>query len=129
MNTYKSSDLTHNRAKVLRDAKVDGAIIQQLETNGNLRCEFILTRPSGSPVPAHKQLLAAVEQVRTSTYLALELKRKLGIEEHGECEYVSDGRLDNLVDVLNYLPERVSMLTSKLNEVLVDIEECLAKRV
>ncbi len=44
MKTYKSSDLTHKRAEVLTEAKVNGVIIQQLETNGNIRQEFVLTK-------------------------------------------------------------------------------------
>jgi|GEM_PF-2608352 len=42
MKTYKSSDLTHKRAEVLKEAKESGVIIQQLETNGEVRREFIL---------------------------------------------------------------------------------------
>ena len=42
MKTYKSSDLTHKRAEVLKEAKANGVIIQQLETNGVVRQEFVL---------------------------------------------------------------------------------------
>ena len=42
MKTYKSSDLTHKRAEVLEAAKKGAVVIQQLETNGNVREEFIL---------------------------------------------------------------------------------------
>ncbi|NRA79345.1 MAG: hypothetical protein HRU18_14145 [Pseudoalteromonas sp.] len=42
MKKYKSSDLTHKRAEVLKEAKANGVIIQQLETNGAVRCEFLL---------------------------------------------------------------------------------------
>ena len=42
MKTYKSSDLTHKRAEVLKEAKANGVIIQQLETNGAVREEFVL---------------------------------------------------------------------------------------
>ena len=42
MKTYKSSDLTHKRAEVLEEAKLNGVVIQQLETNGKVRCEFLL---------------------------------------------------------------------------------------
>lgn len=42
MKTYKSSDLTHKRAEVLKEAAKNGAIIQQLETNGQVRKEFVL---------------------------------------------------------------------------------------
>lgn len=42
MKTYKSSDLTHKRAEVLKEAKANGVIIQQLETNGEVRGEFVL---------------------------------------------------------------------------------------
>jgi len=42
MKTYKSSDLTHKRAEVLKEAKENGVIIQQLETNGEVRAEFII---------------------------------------------------------------------------------------
>lgn len=42
MKKYKSSDLTHKRAEVLREAKASGVIIQQLETNGAVRQEFYL---------------------------------------------------------------------------------------
>lgn len=42
MKVYKSSDLTHKRAEVLKEAAENGVIIQQLETNGNIRQEFVL---------------------------------------------------------------------------------------
>jgi hypothetical protein len=42
MKTYKSSDLTHKRAEVLKEAKANGVIIQQLETNGEVRQEFVI---------------------------------------------------------------------------------------
>jgi len=42
MKTYKSSDLTHNRAEVMREAEKNGVIIQQRETNGVVRQEFIV---------------------------------------------------------------------------------------
>jgi len=42
MKTYKSSDLTHKRAEVLEAARKGAVVIQQLETNGNVRDEFVL---------------------------------------------------------------------------------------
>lgn len=45
MKTYKSSDLTHKRAEVLKEAKANGVIVQQLETNGEVRQEFVITTP------------------------------------------------------------------------------------
>jgi len=42
MKKYKSSDLTHKRAEVLKEAELNGVIIQQLETNGKVRKEFVL---------------------------------------------------------------------------------------
>ncbi len=42
MKKYKSSDLTHKRAEVLKEANARGVIIQQLETNGDVRREFVI---------------------------------------------------------------------------------------
>ena len=42
MKTYKSSDLTHKRAEVLKEAKANGVIIQECNTNGDVRQEFVL---------------------------------------------------------------------------------------
>ncbi len=42
MKTYKSSDLTHKRAEVLKEAKANGVIIQERNTNGEIRQELIL---------------------------------------------------------------------------------------
>ena len=42
MKKYKSSDLTQKRAEVLNEAAKNGVIIQQLETNGKVRREFVL---------------------------------------------------------------------------------------
>ena len=42
MKKYKSSDLTHKRAEVLKEAKVNGVIIQECNTNGDVRCEYLL---------------------------------------------------------------------------------------
>lgn len=42
MKAFKSSDLTHKRAEVMREAKANGVIIQELNTNGEVRCEYVL---------------------------------------------------------------------------------------
>lgn len=42
MKTYKSSDLTHKRAEVLKEAKINGVIIQECNTNGEVRQEYLL---------------------------------------------------------------------------------------
>ena len=44
MKTYKSNDLTHKRAEVLKEAKANGVIIQECNTNGDVRCEYVLMR-------------------------------------------------------------------------------------
>lgn len=42
MKAYKSGDLTHKRAEVMKEAAINGVIIQELKTNGEVRQEFIL---------------------------------------------------------------------------------------
>ena len=42
MKTYKSGDLTHKRAEVFREAEVNGVIIQQCRTNGEVISELVL---------------------------------------------------------------------------------------
>ena len=42
MNIYKSSDLTHKRAEVMREAEKHGVVVQMLETNGKVRKEFVM---------------------------------------------------------------------------------------
>ena len=42
MKTYKSSDLTHKRAEVLKEAKANGVIIQECNTNGEVRQSYVL---------------------------------------------------------------------------------------
>ena len=41
MKTYKSSDLTHKRAEVFKEVETNGAIIQQCNTNGDVKQEFV----------------------------------------------------------------------------------------
>ena len=43
MKTYKSSDLTHKRSEVLKEAKARGVIIQECNTNGEVRFEYVIT--------------------------------------------------------------------------------------
>lgn len=43
MKKFKSSDLTHKRAEVLKEAKANGVIIQECNTNGDVRCEYVIT--------------------------------------------------------------------------------------
>jgi hypothetical protein len=50
MKTYKSSDLTHKRAEVLKEAKLNGAIIQERNTNGEVRCEYVLISNTESAI-------------------------------------------------------------------------------
>lgn len=42
MKKYKSSDLTHKRAEVLKEARENGVIIQELRTNGEVIGELVL---------------------------------------------------------------------------------------
>ncbi len=42
MKTYKSRDLTHKRAEVMREAEKNGVIIQECRTNGDVRQEFVV---------------------------------------------------------------------------------------
>ena len=42
MKTYKSSDLTHKRAEVFAEARESGVIIQECNTNGDVRCEYVI---------------------------------------------------------------------------------------
>jgi len=42
MKTYKSSDLTHKRAEVLKAAREEGVIIEERRSNGEVIEEYIL---------------------------------------------------------------------------------------
>ena len=42
MKKYKSSDLTHKRAEVMREAEKSGVIIQECRTNGEVVQELVL---------------------------------------------------------------------------------------
>ena len=42
MKVFKSSDLTHKRAEVFAEAKKNGVIIQERNTNGDVRCEYVI---------------------------------------------------------------------------------------
>lgn len=42
MKAYKSSDLTHKRAEVLKEAKKGAVIIEKQLTNGDIDLEFVL---------------------------------------------------------------------------------------
>ena len=42
MKTYKSSDLTHNRAEVFKEARIAPVIITQCRTNGDVIEMFTL---------------------------------------------------------------------------------------
>lgn len=42
MKKYKSSDLTHKRAEVLKEAKANGVIIEKRSTNGDVDIEYLL---------------------------------------------------------------------------------------
>jgi hypothetical protein len=42
MKTYKSSDLTHKRAEVLKEAKLNGVIIEERNTNGEVRQDYVM---------------------------------------------------------------------------------------
>jgi len=44
MKKYNSSALSTNRAEVLEEAAENGVIIQEKNTNGKVRREFVLTK-------------------------------------------------------------------------------------
>lgn len=46
MKRYKASDLTHNRAEVIKEAKVNGVIIECRNTNGEVVDELVLRKNS-----------------------------------------------------------------------------------
>lgn len=46
MKKYKSSDLTHKRAEVFREAEKNGVIIQECRTNGEVVNELVLIKKS-----------------------------------------------------------------------------------
>jgi len=43
MKRFKASDLTHNRAEVMKEAKVNGVIIECRNTNGEVVDELVMT--------------------------------------------------------------------------------------
>lgn len=47
MKKFKSSDLTHNRAEVLKEARENGCIIEERNTNGDVRSEYIIIKKTG----------------------------------------------------------------------------------
>ncbi len=61
MKKYKSSDLTHKRAEVLKEANTNGAIIQQLETNGNVRRQFVILN-----IEDYKDLMRGIAELNTT---------------------------------------------------------------
>lgn len=59
MKKYKSSDLTnHNRGNAFDDAKAGGIIVQECNTNGNIRFEYVLI-----PMPAYKEITENIESL------------------------------------------------------------------
>ena len=46
MKKYKSSDLTHKRAEVLKEAECSGVIIQQRRTNSEVISELVVISKS-----------------------------------------------------------------------------------
>ena len=42
MKTYKASDLTYKRAEVMREAELNGVLIEERRTNGEVINTFIL---------------------------------------------------------------------------------------
>lgn len=54
MKKYKSSDLTHKRAEVLKEAKANGVIIEKRNTNGEVDVEYLLVLKPVNRVDAEK---------------------------------------------------------------------------
>ncbi len=50
MRIYKSRDLTHKRAEVMKEAKANGVIIQECNTNGDVRCEYVIINKTNSAI-------------------------------------------------------------------------------
>jgi hypothetical protein len=58
MKTYKSSDLTHKRAEVLKEARIAPVIIAHCRTNGDIMDVFVLThQPAMSDDDVKKLML------------------------------------------------------------------------
>ena len=66
MKTYKSSDLTHKRSEVLKEAKANGVIIQECNTNGEVRHGFVMVTELG-----WKELIENIEKLKS---LLIEIK-------------------------------------------------------
>lgn len=50
MKKYKSGDLTHKRAEVLAEARENGVIIQECNTNGEVRQEYVIISNTQSAI-------------------------------------------------------------------------------
>ena len=44
MKTYKASDLTHKRAEVMREAALNGVLIEERRSNGEVINRFIMRK-------------------------------------------------------------------------------------
>lgn len=72
MKTYKSSDLTHKRAEVLKAAREDGVIIEERRSNGEVIETYCLV--------AHKlHPERKIEAVRHGSTVRAELIRRQGV--------------------------------------------------
>ena len=50
MKTFTASQLSHTPAKVFEEARINGAIIQQKRTNGDIMEEFVIISNNGSSI-------------------------------------------------------------------------------
>jgi len=59
MKKYKSSDLTHKRAEVFKEARENGVIIQECNTNGDVRQGYVMVNAE-----SYKELTEGVESLK-----------------------------------------------------------------
>ncbi len=62
MKTYKSSDLTHNRAEVFAEARKAPVIINQCRTNGDIIEMFVLTHQPAMTDEDVKRVMGEIKE-------------------------------------------------------------------
>lgn len=72
MKRFKASDLTHNRAEVMKEAKVNGVIIECRNTNGEVVDELVMVKASDM-----KQLTDGVMELES---IMIEIAKQQGVD-------------------------------------------------
>ena len=119
MKTYKASDLTHKRAEVMREAELNGVLIEERRSNGEVINRFIIRKYSAWDLYDRELSLTDPDKEKNDLDEHINTKYSKQFKENYK-EYKSDTKA---LDELGVAFEELALKTDKFIECPITEEQ------